>query len=135
MEHYLIPRKAAIAFTVLLLAFVFVNTTGIVSAEKLVGTLPVFCPFEALTGIPCPGCGMTRAILSLVSGNPGDAVLYNPFSFFLLAIVLASFLPTRWVRKAPAAQVKALLSGCYVVVLGLVIAFWISERLLPHWGL
>jgi len=54
MEHYLIPRKPALGFAGLLLALVFVNMTGIVSADRIVGVIPVFCPFEAVTGIPLP---------------------------------------------------------------------------------
>ncbi|MDD3846302.1 MAG: DUF2752 domain-containing protein [Syntrophorhabdaceae bacterium] len=131
MEHYLIPRKAALALIALLLAFVFVNTTGIVSAEKLVGTLPVFCPFEALTGIPCPGCGMTRAMLSLIAGNPGDAAAYNPFCFFLLFVVIVSIIPARWLKKAPPG-VGRVLPHLYIVALVLVISFWVFDRLLPN---
>lgn len=130
MEHYLIPRKPALGFAGLLLALVFVNMTGIVSADRIVGVIPVFCPFEAVTGIPCPGCGMTRAILNLIAGNFGDAALYNPFCFFLLFIVMASILPPRWLEKAPPAVTKVL-PYCYTGVLILVIAFWIFDRLLP----
>jgi len=130
MEHYLIPRKPALGFAGLLLALVLVNMTGIVSADRIVGAIPVFCPFEALTGIPCPGCGMTRAILSLTAGNPGEAALYNPFCFFLLFMVIASILPPRWLEKVPSAVTK-LLPCCYTAALILVIAFWIFDRLLP----
>jgi len=130
MEHYLIPRKPALGFAGLILALVFVNMTGIVSADRIVGVIPVFCPFEALTGIPCPGCGMTRAILSLIAGNLEDAASYNPFCFFLLFMVIASILPPRWLEKAPSAVTKVL-PYCYTAVLILVIAFWIFDRLLP----
>ncbi len=134
MEQYLIPRKPALYFAGLLLALAFVNMTGIVSADRIVGAIPVFCPFEALTGIPCPGCGMTRAMLSLIAGNPGDAAAHNPFCFFLLFVVVASILPSRWLARLPP-PVRRLMPGFYPVVLVLVIAFWIVDRLLPHWGI
>jgi len=134
MEHYLIPRKPALGFAGLLLALVFVNMTGIVSADGIVGAIPVFCPFEALTGIPCPGCGMTRAILSLIAGNFGAAALYNPFCFFLLFMVIASIAPARLQKQVPA-RLARLLPYCYMFILILVIAFWIFDRLLPHWGI
>lgn len=134
MEHYLIPRKPALGFAGLLLALAFVNMTGIVSADGIVGAIPVFCPFEALTGIPCPGCGMTRAILSLIAGNFGEAALYNPFCFFLLFMVMASIAPARLQKQVPA-RIVWFLPYWYIFILVLVIAFWIFDRLLPHWGI
>jgi hypothetical protein len=36
------------------------------------------CPWRALTGIPCPGCGGTRALLRLAGGDPLGAAAMNP---------------------------------------------------------
>lgn len=130
MEHYLIPRKPALVFTVAVLALAFVNMTGIVTAEMMAGAIPVFCPFEALTGVPCPGCGMTRAMLKLVAGDIGGAAAHNPFCFFLVFTIAVSILPTRWLAKTPLA-VKKLLPYFYISVLVLVIVFWVIDRLLP----
>lgn len=47
-----------------------------------------FCPMLVLTGIPCAGCGLTRAFLFLAGGQIGRAVSINPslipMLFFLL---------------------------------------------------
>jgi hypothetical protein len=50
----------------------------------------ILCPFRALTGHPCPGCGMTRAFSAIAHGDLWQAVLYNPFSplLFLTAILV-----------------------------------------------
>lgn len=130
MEHYLIPRKPALAFAGAVLALAFVNMTGIVTAERMAGAVPIFCPFEALTGVPCPGCGMTRAILSLVAGDIGGAAAYNPFCFFLVFTVAVSILPSRWLAKVSPA-VRKFLPYYYMSVLILVLAFWVFDRLLP----
>jgi len=37
------------------------------------------CPFHHLTGLDCPGCGMTRAAYWLGRGEVGVAVSYHPF--------------------------------------------------------
>ena len=38
------------------------------------------CPIRWLTGIPCPGCGLSRAYLALLSGNlQGDFVFHPLF--------------------------------------------------------
>jgi len=44
-----------------------------------------FCPFRSVTGLHCPGCGMTRAMLSLGQLKLADALSFNPFSLPLLA--------------------------------------------------
>jgi hypothetical protein len=36
------------------------------------------CAFRALTGFPCPGCGMTQALLLLTELRFADAVAVNP---------------------------------------------------------
>ena len=45
------------------------------------------CPFHAITGLPCPGCGMTRAMISLGQLNLGEAIGYNLFSIPLLILM------------------------------------------------
>jgi len=130
MDHYLIPRKIASGFAAVLLILAGMHATGILPVARLAGTVPVFCPFELVTGISCPGCGMTRAVLCLISGNPSDALLYNPFSFLLLALITASILPRRWLERTPNG-VRAILPRAYAVTLALVITFWIFDRLLP----
>jgi hypothetical protein len=42
------------------------------------------CPFHALTGLYCPGCGLTRVILSLMDFDLVQAFRFNPLIFILL---------------------------------------------------
>ncbi len=55
------------------------------------------CPFHALTGLPCPGCGLTRSVLALLHGNFAQSIALHPFGpllfFALLASILLAFLP------------------------------------------
>jgi hypothetical protein len=49
----------------------------------------ILCPFRALTGWLCPGCGMTRAFCALGHGELLRAVHFNALSPFLyLALML-----------------------------------------------
>jgi len=54
---------------------------------------PTLCPFALLTGLACPGCGMTRAMAYLVRGDLGQAVIYHPLS---LALALAGAVGVVW---------------------------------------
>lgn len=49
----------------------------------------ILCPFRALTGYPCPGCGMTRAFSAIAHGELWRAVRYNPLSPLLFLALIA----------------------------------------------
>lgn len=49
------------------------------------------CPFKTLLGVPCMGCGMSRAFISLVCGNIKGAFEFHPL-FFLLPLILGLIL-------------------------------------------
>lgn len=49
------------------------------------------CPFRALTGYPCPGCGMTRAFCALGHGQWRLAVGFNAISPLLFAAAAAGW--------------------------------------------
>ena len=40
------------------------------------------CYLHAATGLPCPGCGMSRAISAISQGEFSAALGLNPFAFF-----------------------------------------------------
>ena len=59
-------------------------------------TLPVVCPFRLGTGHACPGCGLTRAIGSLVRGDVSLSIRYHPIAILLVAqVAIASILLAR----------------------------------------
>ena len=46
------------------------------------------CIFYELTGLKCPGCGITRMIVSIARFNFTDAFRYNPFLFITGPFIL-----------------------------------------------
>ncbi len=52
------------------------------------------CPFHVLTGRQCPGCGMTRALLSLGQLDIRQALRHNPLAL-PLAIVMLLYIGNR----------------------------------------
>jgi hypothetical protein len=53
-------------------------------ANNVRGTAASTCAFRAVTGVPCPTCGATRAAFALVSGDPAGALRRNPLVAGLL---------------------------------------------------
>lgn len=64
-----------------------------------------FCLFKELTGVPCPGCGCTRAFLCLLRGEVGQALWYNPLVIvliiFALVLLVATLVETCVFRRPP----------------------------------
>ena len=45
-----------------------------------------FCPIVIATGLPCPGCGVTRSIFYLLSGQIGKSFALSPFAIFWILL-------------------------------------------------
>jgi len=88
------------------------------------------CPFLALTGYYCPGCGMTRLVYALTHGDVGVAFGLNPLLFALLPVF--GYLYVRWtVSTARGLPMRTVLFKQPVVYsfLGLVIVYWVVRNL------
>lgn len=59
----------------------------IIAAENFF--LGKICPMRMLTGMPCPGCGLTRAFLLLLQGKVREATAMHPF---WIAVLLLFFI-------------------------------------------
>ena len=78
------------------------------------------CPFHTITGLECPGCGMTRAMISLGQLKVGPAMGYNLFSIPLLILMILYL----WPGKFPSFLQHQVLS---ILMLILVIAVWLMR--------
>jgi Protein of unknown function (DUF2752) len=87
---------------------------------------PVVCPFRLVTGLPCPGCGMTRAWVFMTHGRVADAVSANPFVLVTMpaAITLVLLVCAALVRRRPLPDLaRALRSPVAKVVVAAWLAF------------
>lgn len=95
------------------------------------------CPTAGMFGIPCPGCGLTRAVLAAVQGNFSGAFHYHPLFFVLgpiyfgalAAAVLALLQGPHAVRRAPNARRRI---GDRTVTAGALVLF---VAMIGVWGL
>ena len=71
LKRYLIVLGAGILY------FVFTTVTKI----------GIPCPFRLITGFQCPGCGISRMLISLVKLDFVSAFQYNPFILLTLPIL------------------------------------------------
>lgn len=98
----------------------------------------VHCPIRYLTGIPCPGCGMTRACLTLAfgPGGLGDR-LVRAFQYHPLVVVIPPLLLYaifgKWPLFGGKKQTIAVVCGvCALMLLVYVARLALGDRFL--WG-
>lgn len=89
--------------------------------------LDIGCVFRLMTGIPCPGCGMTRAWLAALRLDFAAAFAYHPLFWVVpIAFVLA------FVRDGAASnKLKRGIDIVIAVLCVLVIAVWIVRLVNP----
>jgi hypothetical protein len=90
----------------------------------------ILCPYRALTGLACPGCGMTRATHFLLRGDLASAWAYNPLLFLAVPLVLAFALAPR-ALSAPCALRWRTRIGWVGLACALVFWIWRNTALYP----
>jgi hypothetical protein len=54
--------------------------------------LPGICMFRSVTGIPCPGCGLLRSMVSAMHGDVAKSLEYHRLGLITLVYVALQFL-------------------------------------------
>ena len=79
------------------------------------------CPFKALTGLPCPLCGASRAHMAVLRGDIKGAFYYHPLWPLISVTAIMEILNETGLIKIPKKVnnialiiVGVLLAGCYV---------------------
>ncbi len=83
-------------------------------------TFGVFCPTRIVTGLPCPGCGMTRAVFCFATGQFAKGWAYHPLGICWLLWAVAFFAFRYLLGKEPRWMGKAV-----GILLGLTVVFYL----------
>jgi hypothetical protein len=96
---------------------------------------PAFqCPFLAVTGVPCPGCGLSRGVMALGQGDWRTSLTYHAFALpilvGLLLVGVVSFLPRPFHTQTRSIIAKWESQTGFVAILLLALVFYWLVRLL-----
>ena len=92
------------------------------------GFFPV-CPFRAITGFTCPGCGSTRGLHRLLHGDVVAAFEFNPLLILSLPFLLYALLryTDAAIRQRPLKGNQ--LNAKYIwLMFGVITSFWIYRN-------
>jgi hypothetical protein len=92
------------------------------------------CPFFHAVGLPCPGCGMTRATVFLAHGEFREAIAMHAFApFFLIALAIITMCaasPRSYVKSvANRAESLERYTGITGLLLIGLIVYWLARLL------
>jgi len=77
---------------------VIIGAAVVHSGLTILGLPSWYCPFRSVLGVPCPGCGLSRAISALIHGDLAASFAYHAFApLFLIGLLLTAliiFLPS-----------------------------------------
>jgi hypothetical protein len=92
------------------------------------------CMIRQTIGVPCPSCGTTRSVLSLISGDILQALRLNPFGFVVLTIMVVApvWILTDLLRRKDTlfgfyqkAEARLRIPGVAIPLVTLVVINWI----------
>lgn len=128
LASYRAPRPGlpAAVLAVWLLAALVMLIPGVSAGTLEVLAKPLFCPIRHLTGILCPGCGMTRAFLALAELDIPRAFALNPFSIPLFAQIVLGALGIGLFRT------RRVENAFYALSTLTLLSWWAGTRLAPH---
>ena len=94
--------------------------------NNAIAGMPSLCAFHQITGLPCPGCGLTRSWVSMAHGHFSDAFVWHPLGPLLFSSALLYTIWSSWMALSRPSfplpmklQTRLVLSGAIVML-----AFW-----------
>lgn len=96
-------QDAAALWGALTLVFAAAILLPLPGADGRIAHLPDVCVFYRLTGLPCPGCGLTRAFVCLEHGHWAESLHWHPLGGLVFGIFVLLWLRAglTWLHGAP----------------------------------
>lgn len=88
------------------------------------------CPVKTLTGWDCPGCGSTRALHSLIEGEPLQALRCNFFLPIALVLAVGAMLTEAFPKRLQHLRHIVMSPIVLYGFIALAIAWWIVRNIL-----
>ncbi len=88
---------ALFGFSVSLFVFLQMFPADLDSAQSYAAYFPWRCPIKLVTGLSCLGCGMTRSVLLVLSGDIQAAFRMHPLGPIVAAVI--TFYVVAWVYR------------------------------------
>lgn len=87
------------------------------------------CPFRALTGFTCPGCGGTRGLHRLLHGDVVGAFVFNPLFVLSLPFLIYAFVRyTNTIMRGQPLKGNQLNAKYIWVLFFVILSFWIFRN-------
>ena len=89
------PAASLIVRPVTLIAIGLI--VGAVTPLAWLNSGPSFCPFKMATGLPCPGCGLTRASVAFLHGDLSASFHFHPLGAPIVIALALFALADLWI--------------------------------------
>lgn len=76
------------------------------------------CPFKALTGYDCPGCGLQRSVIALLQGDVIKSMELYPGTIPIILLALSGIFEKYIPKNRKAVINKSLYIGTLVIITG-----------------
>lgn len=123
---------AAVGLGLVALAFLLQPAEAGVGDRLTVAGLPLpeVCALKQATGLPCPGCGLTRSWVSALHGDLAASAVHHPLGWLVLLYALAQVVRHLLWVSAPGLRRRIEAAGRWldrgiVVLAGLLLVAWV----------
>lgn len=90
------------------------------------------CGINELTGLYCPGCGITRSIYCLLEGRIFYSFLYNPLPLILIVIGFGFYLELIFAAFGKKVRIMPRKLPIYIAIIVLAYAYYAARNFIPR---